>query len=45
MGVPYENRLANGLCCSRDEGGAPCPTACENRIILCFRGSASSWVV
>ncbi len=36
-GIHYNNTLANGTCCSRNEEGTSCPTACENRIILCFR--------
>ncbi|XP_064381946.1 uncharacterized protein LOC135330905 isoform X1 [Halichondria panicea] len=35
--VSYENTLANGSCCSRSEGNTSCSTACENRILLCFR--------
>ncbi len=37
MGVPYVNTLANGNCCSSNEGGNYCPTACEIVIIVCFR--------
>ncbi len=37
MGVPYENRLANGNCCSPTEGGNSCSTACATVIIVCFR--------
>ncbi len=37
MGVPYENRLANGNCCSPTEGGDSCPTACRTVITVCFR--------
>ncbi len=37
MGVPYVNRLANGNCCSPNEGGNSCPTACETVTTVCFR--------
>ena len=37
MGVPYVNRLANGNCCSPNEGGDSCPTACETVTTVCFR--------
>ncbi len=37
MGVPYVNRLANGNCCSSNEGGDCCLTACETVITVCFR--------
>ncbi len=36
MGVPYENRLANGDCCSPTEGGNSCSTACATVITVCF---------
>ncbi len=42
MGVPYENRLANGNCCSPNEGGDSCPTACNTVITVCFREAPHS---
>ncbi len=42
MGVPYVNRLANGNCCSPNEGGDSCPTACRTVTTVCFREAPHS---